>query len=135
MLCEVFIRRHIATCDFPGGVRGSGPSVTLCPPNASSNCLKQTNLNLGQGGGQDPLSPFWIRPCLIKLLEAKQSESGPIPMDPKHSVSSVLVKAMWLTVSWMLKAGLIHIYIIGFLINVQVQGHHPHLLAPFQVTG
>ena len=26
-----------------------------------------------------------------------------------------------------------HIYIIGFLINVQ--GHHPHQWAPFQVTG
>ena len=25
--------------------------------------------------------------------------------------------------------------IIGFLINVQVQGHHPHQWAPFQVTG
>ena len=29
----------------------------------------------------------------------------------------------------------IYIYIIGFLINVQVQGHHPHQWAPFQVTG
>ena len=28
-----------------------------------------------------------------------------------------------------------YIYIIGFLINVQVQGHHPHQWAPFQVTG
>ena len=29
-----------------------------------------------------------------------------------------------------------HIYIIiGFLINVQVQGHHPHQWAPFQVPG
>ena len=27
------------------------------------------------------------------------------------------------------------IIIIGFLINVQVQGHHPHQWAPFQVTG
>ena len=26
-------------------------------------------------------------------------------------------------------------HIIGFLINVQVQGHHPHQWAPFQVTG
>ena len=30
---------------------------------------------------------------------------------------------------------IIIISIIGFLINVQVQGHHPHQLAPFQVTG
>ena len=29
----------------------------------------------------------------------------------------------------------IYINIIGFLINVQVQGHHPHQWAPFQVTG
>ena len=29
----------------------------------------------------------------------------------------------------------IFIIIIGFLINVQVQGHHPHQWAPFQVTG
>ena len=28
-----------------------------------------------------------------------------------------------------------HHIIIGFLINVQVQGHHPHQWAPFQVTG
>ena len=28
-----------------------------------------------------------------------------------------------------------HIIIIGFLINMQVQGHHPHQWAPFQVTG
>ena len=28
-----------------------------------------------------------------------------------------------------------HIIIIGFLINVQVQGHHPHQWVPFQVTG
>ena len=27
------------------------------------------------------------------------------------------------------------IIIIGFLINMQVQGHHPHQWAPFQVTG
>ena len=27
------------------------------------------------------------------------------------------------------------IIIIGFLINVQVQGHHPHQRTPFQVTG
>ena len=27
------------------------------------------------------------------------------------------------------------IIIIGFLINVQVQGHHPHQWAPFHVTG
>ena len=30
---------------------------------------------------------------------------------------------------------IIIIIIIGFLINVQVQGHHPHQWAPFQVTG
>ena len=29
----------------------------------------------------------------------------------------------------------VHHIIIGFLINVQVQGHHPHQWAPFQVTG
>ena len=29
---------------------------------------------------------------------------------------------------------LVHI-IIGFLIKMQVQGHHPHQWAPFQVTG
>ena len=28
-----------------------------------------------------------------------------------------------------------HIIIIGFLINMQVQGHHPHQWAPFKVTG
>ena len=28
-----------------------------------------------------------------------------------------------------------HNIIIGFLIYVQVQGHHPHQWAPFQVTG
>ena len=28
-----------------------------------------------------------------------------------------------------------HIIIIGFLINVQVQRHHPHQWAPFQVSG
>ena len=28
-----------------------------------------------------------------------------------------------------------YIIIIGFLIYVQVQGHHPHQWAPFQVTG
>ena len=28
-----------------------------------------------------------------------------------------------------------HHIIIGFLINVQVQGQHPHQWAPFQVTG
>ena len=28
-----------------------------------------------------------------------------------------------------------HHIIIGFLINVQVQRHHPHQWAPFQVTG
>ena len=27
----------------------------------------------------------------------------------------------------------LYIYIIGFLIDVQVQGHHPHQWAPFQV--
>ena len=32
--------------------------------------------------------------------------------------------------------GIISYHIInGFLINVQVQGHHPHQWAPFQVTG
>ena len=30
---------------------------------------------------------------------------------------------------------IIIIIIIGFLINLQVQGHHPHQWAPFQVTG
>ena len=29
----------------------------------------------------------------------------------------------------------IYIYIIGFLINVQVQGQHPHQWAPFQIAG
>ena len=28
-----------------------------------------------------------------------------------------------------------HIIIIRFFINLQVQGHHPHQWAPFQVTG
>ena len=28
-----------------------------------------------------------------------------------------------------------YIYIIGFLINVQVQGQHPHQWAPFQIAG
>ena len=30
---------------------------------------------------------------------------------------------------------LTHTIIIRFLINVQVEGHHPHQWAPFQVTG
>ena len=36
----VFLRKHIATCDFPGG-----------------------------GGGLDPLSPLWIRPCINSTMD------------------------------------------------------------------
>ena len=41
----------------------------------------------------------------------------------------------WLTLVMLNKLLHHHIIIIGFLINVQVQGQHPHQWAPFQIAG
>ena len=54
---------------------------------------------------------------------------------PTDTPSTQVVGSKGQTISFTESIHVHHIIIIGFLINVQVQGHHPHQWAPFQVTG
>ena len=54
----------------------------------------------------------------------------------KHFLQSFLsADSKRAVVSFLVKNAHIIIIIIGFLINVQVQGQHPHQWAPFQIAG
>ena len=75
---------------------------------------------------------------LLHKIGGKETEST----TTKHAgdkVSDQTVRRWTAKYPWLIveKEGneIIIIIIIGFLINVQVQGHHPHQWAPFQVTG
>ena len=75
----------------------------------------------------------WLRlfnmiPCDIRLLRYTPGISDTQENHP-FILTSLAINSMPTSVVCSY-----HI-IIGFLINVQVQGHHPHQWAPFQVTG
>ena len=72
---------------------------------------------------------------LVTYTESTITLSKNQEVDGRVCNSNYDIKKLPFNILIMLHIMALIIIIIRFLINMQVQGHHSHQLAPFQVTG